>query len=86
MLKKIDKSQTGFVPRLGTHVNLIQVIKRIIKSQEKKGLENDAFLINFSNAYNTDDREKIYDLMQKKDILKSNEILFMKKLHEMVEF
>ena len=63
MLEKMDKSLTGFEPKLGTHVNLIQVVRRIKRDKSKRGLEEDALLIDFSSAYNTVDREKIYDLM-----------------------
>ena len=86
MSEKMDKSQTGFVPKLGTHVNLIQEVRRMKRAKSGRGHEEEALFIDFSSAYNTVDREKIYDLLKRKNILVSDEILFMKKMYEMVEF
>jgi hypothetical protein len=46
----MDNSQTDFVLILSTHVNLIQVIRRIIRAKKEKGLEDDALFIQFSSA------------------------------------
>ncbi len=49
MSENMDKSQTGFVPKLDTHVNLIELIRRIKRVNRYKGLEEDA-LFNTSEA------------------------------------
>ena len=67
MSEKMDKSQTGFVPKLGTHVNLIQVVRRMKRAKSKRGYEEDALFIDFSSAYNTVDREKNIRLVEKEE-------------------
>ena len=82
MSENMDMLQTGFVPKVWSHLNLTQVISRIKRTKKIRGQEDEALFIDFSSAYNTINRQKIYDIMEKKNILESKEILF----YEMVEF
>lgn len=68
----MDKGQTGFVPKLGCHVNIIELLRKIEKVKKRRGRlyrginrqpkfkKSSMIFIDYSSAYNTVDRELIY--------------------------
>ncbi len=81
---KMNKEQVGFVPTMSTLTNIRRLIMDIksYKSNDKKCL----IFIDFKSAFNTIDREILYDILHKKNILKSEEIDFLKALHSHIHY
>ena len=86
MSEKMNRSQTGFVSGMTTHVNIMMLlgeIKRHIelcKINRNKIIkrESTVIFIDFQSAYNTILREKIYKRLEDKNILLSDEIEFLR--------
>ena len=60
---RLDKNQTGFVPKLGTQVNILSLTDEINRLKGKIDNAHSLLYVDYSTAYNTVVREKIYDLM-----------------------
>ena len=77
---KLDRSQTRFVPRMGTQVNIARALKQIhsmtLSSRTAYGL-----FIDFSNAYNTVPHTLLFEKLQKKNIFPLDELEFLKQLY-----
>lgn len=80
----MDKNQTGFVPELGTAVNIREVINYLKKCKKKDNIA--AIFIDYSSAYNSIIREKLYKILKTKLILNEDEIKFLRVLHDHAHF
>ena len=76
----MDKNQTGFVPRYRTHIN-IQLLTTKIKSY-KKADRYSVIFIDLKSAYNTANRNLLYNILREKEILDKDQI----DLHENIYF
>ena len=63
---------------------MIETIKN--KTRRASGQEKDLLYVDFSNAYNTVDRGRIYQIIRAKGILTSDETEFLKAMHDRVYF
>ncbi len=50
MSENMDMLQTGFVPKVWTHLNLTQLIRRIKRAKKIRGQEDEALFIDYSSA------------------------------------
>ena len=69
------KEQYGFVKGYGTGCNILKLMQ-LLQSYKKKD-KMDILFIDYKNAYNTVQREKLYDLLIEKRVLTVNETLFL---------
>ena len=83
MIENLDSNQTGFVPNMGTHVNIDLLIKEI-RSKAKEDLC--VIFIDFRSAYNTIIRDILYKRILDKNILERDEVFFLKYIHDLVYF
>lgn len=84
LVYNLDRSQTGFVPGLGTSVNIQLLIDKLRNCKKKDG--QCALFIDFKSAYNTIDRNILYRYMHEKNILEQEELNFLQHLHELIHF
>jgi len=73
-------SQTGFVPGLGTQVNIKRAIERIQERTKNKRPAYGLF-IDFSNAFNTVPHILLFEKLRKKKILDEEEISYLEQLY-----
>ena len=78
MVNQLERSQTGFVPEMGTEVNLIRLFKICHQRRKHKPL---LLFIDFSNAYNTIFHKKLFQILSEKNILSFDEIEFLVGLY-----
>ncbi len=66
--KRLHRAQTGFVPAMGTEVNLVRMIKEATKHLKSNDTKTTMFILffDFKSAYNTVDREKLYKILSGK--------------------
>jgi hypothetical protein len=83
-VERLDPNQIGFVPGLGTSVN-IQLLIEEAKRWKKKDAMCMLF-IDFKSAYNTIDRSRLYNILRDKQILNHEETEFLRYLHGLVHF
>jgi len=74
----ICKAQTGFVPEMGTEVNLWRILRRANAKKASKPL---ILFIDFSNAYNTVFHKRLFQELRQKQILDEAEIKFLEGLY-----
>ena len=55
---QLDRNQTGFVPGMGTAVNIQLLIEKMKQTRKKDG--ECCLFIDYKSAYNTVDKEKLY--------------------------
>ena len=65
-------------------MNITLVIKEILRYRAKDN--RIAIFIDLKSAYNTIDREILYEIIMEKQILQASEIEFLRKLHALVYF
>jgi hypothetical protein len=78
------KNQTGFVPGIGTQVNITQILSIFGNARVKD--HQCALFIDLKSAYNTVDRQKLYAILRQKSILENSELEFLKALHSIQYF
>ena len=78
--KKLDRSQTGFIRKMGIQVNLVRALERITLRTNQKKIVYGLF-IDFSNAYNSIPHELLFAKLRAKKILKNDEINFLEQLY-----
>ena len=84
LANQLDTHQTGFVPGCGTHLNIQLLLEKLRESKKKDGMC--CLFIDFKSAYNTINRQKLYELLIRKGILELNEVLFLQTLHSLLHF
>ena len=77
---KLDRSQTGFVPGLGTQVNITRALDRITL-RTKRNQPVYGLFIDFSNAYNTVPHSRLFEKLRAKAVLEAKEIDFIEQLY-----
>ena len=80
----MDPNQIGFVKGMSTQVNIRLLIEKLKSVKAKDG--ECTLLIDFKSAYNTVNRQRLYAIMLKKQILPPEEIDFLKILHDNLYF
>ena len=78
--RKLDRSQIGFIQKMGIHVNLVRALERISLRTDKKQVAYGLF-IDFSNAYNSIPHELLFAKLRAKQVLKKEEIDFLEQLY-----
>jgi len=78
--KNLDRSQTGFMKKMGIQVNLVRALERITLRANQKKIVYGLF-IDFSNAYNSIPHELLFAKLRAKKILKPEEINFLEQLY-----
>ncbi len=78
--KKLDRSQTGFIQKLGIQVNLVRAMERMTQRTKKKKVDYGLF-IDFSNAYNSIPHELLFQKLRTKQVLPEDEITFLEQLY-----
>ena len=73
-------SQTGFIPKMGTHVNINRAIQRIKLRTDKKRPVYGLF-IDFANAYNSVPHTLLFKKLRGKTIFSEEEITFLEQLY-----
>ena len=77
---KLDRSQTGFVQKIGIQVNLVRTMERIkLRTHQNKCTYG--LFIDFSNAYNSIPHSLLFQKLRKKKVLEENEIEFLEQLY-----
>jgi len=74
----ICKAQTGFVPGMGTEVNLWRMLSRLKEKRTRKPL---VLFIDFSNAYNTIFHDRLFRILRERKILEEEEIKYLEGLY-----
>ena len=77
---KLDRSQTGFIRKMGIQVNLVRALERITMRTKKKMCVYGLF-IDFSNAYNSIPHSLLFKKLREKKVLESNEIEFLEQMY-----
>ena len=77
---KLDRSQTGFIQKMGIHVNLTRALDRI-SLRTKQGKYVYGLFIDFSNAYNSIPHCLLFQKLRAKKVLEENEIEFLEQLY-----
>ncbi|HRP37859.1 MAG TPA: reverse transcriptase family protein, partial [Candidatus Dojkabacteria bacterium] len=80
MNERLDRSQIGFVPKLGIQVNLVRALERITLRTNSKKTAYGLF-IDFSNAYNSIPHELLFKKLRQKQVLDDDEVLFLEQLY-----
>jgi len=78
--KKLDRSQTGFIQRMGIQVNLVRAMERITLRTKQKKYAYGLF-IDFRNAYNSVPHSLLFKKLRIKKILDDDEIDFLEQLY-----
>jgi len=84
MLHRMSREQTGFVKGFGTHVNLRLLIEEIKK--HKRSEQQCIIFIDFKSAYNTVNRERLFQIVQNLTIFSNDEIAFLKLILDKLYF
>ena len=80
----MDKRQTGFVEGCGTGVNIFLLISKM--NTYKKTSGRCVLFIDFKSAYNTVNRDILWEVMARKEVLEPNELEFLKCSHDKIYF
>jgi len=80
MTDKLTPSQTGFVPQMGTQVNLIRALFWI-NENSKINRNTYGLFIDFANAYNTVPHELLFRKLREKRCMDEDEIKFLEALY-----
>ena len=81
----MDRNQIGFAKGYKCiQVNIHLLIEKLKSVKAKDG--ECTLLIDFKSAYNTVNRQRLYEIMLKKNILPPEEIEFLKILHDNLYF
>ena len=80
----IEKEQTGFIEGYNTGVNLTRLMNNIwqIKKMKKKRKSWFMLFVDFKSAYDLVDREKLYSIIESKNILNKGELQLIKFIHQ----
>lgn len=77
---KLDRSQTGFVRKLGIQVNLARALQRItMRTSQKKNVYG--LFIDFSQAYNSVPHVLLFQKLRAKKVLEEDEISYLEQLY-----
>ena len=80
LTNKLHRGQTGFVRGMGTSVNLMRVVDRVIeKLRSKRGARCYGVFVDFQSAYNTVLHRKLYARLEK--VLDKEEIDLIKAIY-----
>ena len=82
---QLNKAQTGFVPGRGCHVNITRLLEKVKNIKKEKNKNQGVLFIDFSNAFNTVNRELLYRILKEKSILTTWETEWLQGLHERLE-
>jgi hypothetical protein len=84
LVNNMMREQTGFVPEIGTSVNLRRLVRQIkqFTKKDKKVL----IFIDYKSAYNTVNRKILYERVKKKNILNADELSFLECLHSHIHY
>ena len=83
LVNTLNKNQIGFVPKQETGMNIARLVSHAKLFSKGRKNENSCMLfIDFSSAYDKVIREKLYDKMSKKKILKESKLDLLKYLHK----
>ena len=78
--QKLDRSQTGFVPRMGIHVNLDRALHRITeRTKDKRNCYG--LFIDFQNAYNSVPLTLLFKKLRTKKIFDQEEVDYLEQLY-----
>ena len=80
----MDRNQTGFVPGMGTHVNLMLLIDKLRRTRQREG--DCCVFIDYKSAYNTVNRKRLYHILKTKKILLPEEVDFLEGMHDALYF
>ena len=80
MNNKLDRSQTGFIQKLGIQVNLTRALERITL-RTKQQIPIYGLFIDFSNAYNSIPHCLLFKKLREKKVLEEEEIAFIEQLY-----
>ncbi|KAM3130714.1 hypothetical protein pb186bvf_017128 [Paramecium bursaria] len=80
----VMKEQNGFIQGSSTQVNISVLLQKIIsiKSEDDKA----CLFIDFSNAYNTIDRQRLYKFLKLRKALDIEEVDFIEALHSNIYY
>ena len=77
---KLDRSQTGFIQKIGIQVNLVRAMERItLRTSQKKYVYG--LFIDFSNAYNSIPHSLLFQKLRNKKVLSDDEIDYLEQLY-----
>jgi hypothetical protein len=80
LIARAVPSQTGFIPTMGTQVNLRRAINRIkLRTDQKHHIYG--LFVDFSNAYNTVPHHLLFQKLRAKAILAEDEVSFIEQLY-----
>ena len=80
LTKSLVTSQTGFVPKMGTQVNMYRTMKRIsMRTDQNKPVYG--LFIDFANAYNTVPHTLLFHKLRQKECLEEDEIQYLEALY-----
>eukprot|EP01017_Pseudomicrothorax_dubius_P037607 TRINITY_DN5534_c0_g5_i4.p1 TRINITY_DN5534_c0_g5~~TRINITY_DN5534_c0_g5_i4.p1 ORF type:complete len:478 (-),score=50.27 TRINITY_DN5534_c0_g5_i4:595-2028(-) len=82
-VKHLHRSQVGFVQQMGCDVNLYRLTKRIAEVKTSP-IKHAIIFVDFSSAYNTVDRELLYQAVLSKRILEIHEVKWLRSLHSRI--
>jgi hypothetical protein len=68
----------------GTSVNIVKLLERM--KELKKGKKHCLLFVDYKSAYNTIDREKLYEILRTRNIMKEEEKQFIKAMHSQVHY
>ena len=77
---KLDRSQTGFIQKMGIQVNLVRALERITMRTQKK-MSVYGLFIDFSNAYNSIPHALLFKKLREKKVLEDDEVEFLEQLY-----
>ena len=77
---KLDRSQVGFVRKLGIQVNLARALQRItLRTNQKKNVYG--LFIDFSHAYNSVPHTLLFKKLRTKNVLTEDETCYLEQLY-----
>ncbi|KAL4477946.1 hypothetical protein ABPG72_013354 [Tetrahymena utriculariae] len=82
--KYIDSDQNGFISDSSTQMNICQLIQKIQQYSSRDKMS--VLFIDLKQAYNTINRQKLFNIMSNKNILSAVEIDFLSKLYDSLYF
>ena len=77
---KLDRSQVGFVQKMGVQVNLTRALERITLRTRRRRTVFGLF-IDFGNAYNSVPHSLLFSKLRQKKILEEDEVCFLEQLY-----
>ena len=78
--RRLDRSQTGFIQKMGIQINLVRALERITLRTKQKQCVYGLF-IDFSNAYNSIPHELLFRKLRGKKVLDDVEIDFLEQMY-----